>query len=40
MRNHEAKWLFRWCLPSAGADELNPGTLDKKGFGTTIEIKN
>jgi hypothetical protein len=40
MRNHEAKWLFRWCLPSAGADELNPGTLDKKGFGTPIVIKN
>ncbi|MCG2785418.1 MAG: L,D-transpeptidase family protein [Anaerolineae bacterium] len=40
MRNHEAKWFFRWCLPSAGADEINPGTLDKKGYGTPIVIKN
>lgn len=40
MRNHEAKWLFRWCLPSAGADEINPGTLDKKGYGTPIVITN
>ncbi len=40
MRNHEAKWFFRWCLPSAGAEEINPGTLDKKGYGTPIVIKN
>jgi len=40
MRNHEAKWFFRWCLPSAAADEINPGTLDKKGYGTPIVITN
>ena len=40
MRNHEAKWFFRWCLPSAGADEIHPGTLDKKGYGTPIVITN
>jgi lipoprotein-anchoring transpeptidase ErfK/SrfK len=40
MRNHEAKWFFRWCLPSAGADEINPRTLDKKGYGTPILITN
>lgn len=40
MRNHEAKWFFRWCLPSAAVDEINPGTLDKKGYGTPIVITN
>ncbi|MDX9990471.1 MAG: L,D-transpeptidase family protein [Anaerolineales bacterium] len=40
MRNHEAKWFFRWSLPAAPADEIDPGTLDKKGYGTPIEIKN
>lgn len=34
MRTEEAKWLFRWCLPAASADQLDPLTLDKKGFGT------
>jgi len=38
MRTEEAKWLFRWCLPLASAEQLNPLTLDKKGFGTTIII--
>jgi lipoprotein-anchoring transpeptidase ErfK/SrfK len=23
MRNHEAKWFFRWCLPKAGADQTS-----------------
>jgi lipoprotein-anchoring transpeptidase ErfK/SrfK len=34
MRPDEAKWLFRWCLPAAPADQINPLTLDKKGLGT------
>jgi len=34
MRSDEAKWLFRWCLPSAPADQINPLTLDMKGYGT------
>jgi hypothetical protein len=38
MRTEEAKWLFRWCLPLASAEQLNPLTLDKKGFGTAISI--
>jgi hypothetical protein len=38
MRTEEAKWLFRWCLPPAGAEDLNPLTLDKKGFGTSVEV--
>jgi hypothetical protein len=38
MRTEEAKWLFRWTMPTAGFDEINPGTLDRKGFGTLVEI--
>jgi len=34
MRTEEAKWLFRWCLPVASADQIDPKTLDKRGFGT------
>ena len=40
MRTDEAKWLFRWCLPSAPADQIDPLTLDKKGYGTTGIIVN
>lgn len=36
MRNHEAKWLFRWCLPSAPMADINTRTLDRKGYGTRI----
>jgi hypothetical protein len=38
MRTEEAKWLFRWTLPLAPADQINPLTLDKKGFGTSVII--
>jgi hypothetical protein len=38
MRTDEAKWLFRWSLPSAGFDEINKLTLDTKGYGTAIDI--
>lgn len=38
MRPDEAKWLFRWTLPTASANEINPLTLDRKGFGTSVEI--
>ena len=38
MRNEDAKWLFRWSLPSAGFDEINKLTLDTKGYGTAIDI--
>ena len=38
MRTEEAKWLFRWTLPLAPADQINPLTLDKKGFGTPVVI--
>jgi lipoprotein-anchoring transpeptidase ErfK/SrfK len=34
MRTEEARWLFRWCLPAAPASEIDPLTLDKKGYGT------
>jgi lipoprotein-anchoring transpeptidase ErfK/SrfK len=38
MRTDEAKWLFRWCRPTAGFDEIDKTTLDVKGFGTAVEI--
>jgi hypothetical protein len=38
MRNSDAKWLFRWGLPSAGFDEINKQTLDTKGYGTFVDI--
>lgn len=38
MRIEEAKWLFRWTLPSAGFDEINKQTLDRKGYGTPVKI--
>jgi len=38
MRIEEAKWLFRWTLPSAGFDEINKQTLDRKGYGTLVKI--
>jgi lipoprotein-anchoring transpeptidase ErfK/SrfK len=40
MLSDEAKWLFRWCYPTAGAPELDPLTLDKKGYGTPGEVIN
>jgi len=38
MRTEEAKWLFRWSLPVAGFEDINKQTLDKRGFGTTVDI--
>jgi lipoprotein-anchoring transpeptidase ErfK/SrfK len=38
MRTEDAKWLFRWSLPSAGFDEINKLTLDTKGYGTAVNI--
>lgn len=38
MRTEEAKWLFRWCLPAAPAEEIHPLTLDKKGYGTPVLV--
>ena len=40
MRTEEAKWLFRWSLPSSGFDEISKQTLDTKGYGTAIDIHN
>lgn len=39
MRTEEAKWIFRWCLPPAPADQISPLTLDKKGYGTPVKIR-
>ncbi len=39
MRTEEAKWLFRWSLPSAGFDEINKLTLaTTPGYGTAVDI--
>lgn len=38
MRTEEAKWLFRWCLPAAPAEEIHPLSLDKKGYGTPVTL--
>jgi lipoprotein-anchoring transpeptidase ErfK/SrfK len=38
MRPEEAKWLFRWTLPAAAAADINPRTLDRKGFGTKVIV--
>jgi hypothetical protein len=38
MRTEEAKWLFRWTLPLAPADQIDPLKLDRKGFGTAVKI--
>ncbi len=35
MRTDEAKWLFRWCLPAAPGDKINPQTLAVNGYGTS-----
>lgn len=40
MRTAEAKWLFRWVYPTSGADEIDPLTLDKRGYGTPGEMVN
>lgn len=40
MTTEDAKWFFRWCLPLAPADQIDPLTLDKKGYGTSGIIYN
>jgi hypothetical protein len=38
MRNEDAKWLFRWSRPTASFEEIDKLTLDRKGYGTLVEI--
>ena len=38
MRNEEAKYIFRWARPTASFDDINPLTLDVKGYGTSVEL--
>lgn len=38
MRNEDASWLFRWSRPTATFEEINKQTLDRKGYGTAVEI--
>ncbi|MBU2611661.1 MAG: L,D-transpeptidase family protein [Chloroflexi bacterium] len=38
MRMADAKWLFRWTRPVASYAEINPLTLDRKGYGTRVDI--
>jgi lipoprotein-anchoring transpeptidase ErfK/SrfK len=40
MRNEDAKWLFRWSRPTAAFDEIDKLTLDRKGFGTMVDVHN
>lgn len=39
MRPQDAKWLFRWVRPAAGYDEIDPLTLDRKGYGTLVQVR-
>jgi lipoprotein-anchoring transpeptidase ErfK/SrfK len=38
MRPEEAKWIYRWSLPLSTFDDINPLTLDRKGYGTKVRI--
>jgi hypothetical protein len=38
MRNEDALWLFRWSQPTAAFEDIDKATLDKKGYGTSIDI--
>ena len=38
MKNEDAQWLFRWSRPTASFAEIDKGTLDRKGFGTAVDI--
>jgi hypothetical protein len=40
MRPEDAKWIFRWTRPIAAFNDLNPLTLDRKGFGTPVQIRS
>jgi lipoprotein-anchoring transpeptidase ErfK/SrfK len=40
MRNEDAKWLFRWCYPTAAFDEIDKTTLARAGQATPIHIHN
>lgn len=39
MRNDEAKWFFRWCLPKAGAEDIRHPQLDRPGHGTPVVLR-
>jgi lipoprotein-anchoring transpeptidase ErfK/SrfK len=38
MRTEDAKWLFRWSQPTAAFEDIDKATLDKKGYGTSVDI--
>lgn len=38
MRNEDAQWLFRWSQPGASFAQIDKLTLDRKGFGTLVDI--
>lgn len=40
MRPEDAKWIFRWTRPPAAFEDINPLTLDRKGFGTLVQIRS
>ena len=40
MRPQDAKWIFRWTRPIAAFEDINPLTLDRKGFGILVQIRS
>jgi len=38
MKNEDALWLFCWSRPTASFDEIDKLTLDRKGYGTRVDI--
>lgn len=38
MRTEDALRLFRWSQPTAAFEDIDKATLDKKGYGTSVDI--
>lgn len=38
LTNEDALWIFRWSRPVAAFEDIDPHSLDKRGFGTLIDI--
>jgi len=39
MRPGDAKWLFRWTRPVAAFEDIDPLKLDRKGYGTLVQVR-
>lgn len=40
MRAEDARWLFRWTRPIAAFEDIHPLSLDRKGYGTLIQVRS